>query len=168
MNLKSIIVIAFIISAVLLAGRVSPAMNFEQYREGKYIHVDNIVMEFSGANATVDVEYHLSPLANAYIFLFGSKHLEPKIKEIFLKFPEVKIREIGLESATLQLTNISWKYGNDYMHNSTKLGLQPDILTVVFPYNQGTRKLQNPDSTLSVFYPDHPENQKNTTKKSNR
>jgi len=41
MNLKSIIVIAFIISAVLLAGRVFPAMNSEQYREGKYIHVDN-------------------------------------------------------------------------------------------------------------------------------
>ncbi|WP_243683883.1 hypothetical protein [Methanosarcina barkeri] len=70
MNLKPIIVITLIISAVLLAARISPAMNSEQYREGKYIHIDNIVMEFSGTNATIDVEYHLSPFAkHIYSFL---------------------------------------------------------------------------------------------------
>ncbi len=158
MNSKPIIVIALIISAVLLAVRISPAMNYEQYREGKYIHIDNMIIEFSKVNATVDVEYHLSPFARAYIFFFGSKNLEPKIKEIFSEFPEVKIQNIGLNSATLQITNISRKNDQDYMHESTKLGLQPDVLTIVYPYNLGTRKLENPDSTLSVFYPVHPEN----------
>lgn len=156
MNLKPIIVITLIISAVLLAARISPAMNSEQYREGKYIHIDNIVMEFSGTNATIDVEYHLSPFAKAYIFLFGSKNLEPKMKEIFFKFPEMQIKDIGLNSATIQLTNVSWKYGHDYMHDSRKLGIHSDVLTIIFPYNQGIRRVQNTDSTLSVFYPDSP------------
>jgi len=162
MDSKPIIAIALIISAVLLAVRVSPEMNYEQYREGKYIHVDNIVIEFNRLNATVDIEYHLAPFAQAYIFLLGSKNLEPKIKEIFSEFPEVKIQKIGLNSATLQITNISRKNGPEYLHESTKLGLRPDVLTIVYPYNQGTRKLQNPDSTLSVFYEVNPKNQNNT------
>lgn len=163
MDSKPIIAVALIISAVLLTVRVSPEISSEQFREGKYIHIDNMVIEFNKANATVDIEYHLTPFAQAYILLFGSKNLEPKIKEIFSEFPEVKIRKIRLNSATLQITNISWKNGPHYMHESTKLGLRPDVLTIVYPYNQGTRKLQNPDSTLSVFYPVHPENQNNTT-----
>jgi hypothetical protein len=165
MNSKSIIVIALIISVVLLAVRISPAMNSEQYREGKYIHVDNMVIGFNKLNATVDIEYHLTPFAQAYIFFFGSKNLESKIKGIFSEFPEVKIQKIGLNSATLQITNISKQVGEDYMHESTKLGLQTDVLTIVYPYNLGTRRQQNPDSTLSVFYPVHPESQSNTTKK---
>ncbi|MGA9187975.1 MAG: hypothetical protein WB014_05265 [Methanosarcina sp.] len=163
MNSKPIIVIVLIISAILLAGRISPAMSSEQYSAGKYIHIDNIIMEFNRVNSTVDVEYHLAPFTKAYIFFFGSKNLEPKIKEIFSEFPEVKIQKIGFNSATLQITNISSKNGQDYMHESTKLGLRPDILTIVYPYNQGTREIKNPDSTLSVFYPVHPENQNNTT-----
>jgi hypothetical protein len=168
MNFKTIAVIMLIFSTFLLAARLSPEMNSDQYQEGKYIHIDNMVMEFNGYNATVEVEYHLSPFAKAYIFFFGSKNLEPKIKEIFFKFPEMKIQTVGLSSATVQLTNVSWKSGHIYMHNSRKLGLIPDILTIVFPYNQGTRNIQIPDSTLSVFYPDSPEYfeyQNNVTKK---
>lgn len=158
MDSKPLIVIALIISAILLAERIYPEINSEQFREGKYIHIDNIIMEFNETNATVEVEYNLAPFTQAYVFFFGSKNIEPKIKEIFANFKEVKIQKIGLNSATLQLTNISTKNDEDYMHDSTKLGLRTDVLTIVYPYNQGTRKLQNTDSTLSIFYPVHPEN----------
>ncbi|WP_440944898.1 hypothetical protein ACSAZL_12090 [Methanosarcina sp. T3] len=158
MNPKPIIAVAFIISVIVITRLFIPGY-IEQFREGKYIHVDNIVMEFDETNATVDVEYHLAPFAQAYVFFFGSKNIEPKIKEIFSEFPETKIQKIGLNSATLQITNISEINGEDYTHDSTKLGLRPDVLTIVYPYNQGTRKLQNPDSTISIFYPIHPENQ---------
>jgi hypothetical protein len=168
MNFKPMMVFMLIISAILLAVQISPDMNSSEYQEGKYIHIDNMVMGFNGYNATVELEYHLSPFAEAYIFFFGSKNLKSKMKEIFFEFPEMKIQTIGLNSATIQLTNVSWKYDHNYMHNSRKLGLSPDVLTVIFPYNQGTRNIQNPDSTLSVFYPDSPEYsdiQNNITKK---
>jgi len=158
MNLKAIISIAIIISTILLVVRISSEINDDQFKEGKYIHLDSMVMEFYEANATVNIEYDLNAFTYAYIFCFGSKSLEPTIKKIFFEFPDVKIQKVGLNSATIQLTNISRKYDHNYMHDSTKLGLQPDSFTIVYPYNQGIRKLQKPEATLSVFYPDKPEN----------
>ena len=73
MKIKAIIAIALIISAVLLAARLSPEISTEQFKEGKYIHVDSMVIEFNKTNANVNVEYRLSPFAEVYIFLFGSK-----------------------------------------------------------------------------------------------
>lgn len=163
MDSKPIIAIALIISAVLLSIRVSPGFSPDQFREGKYIHVDNMVIEFNKANATVNLKYHLTPFAQVYTFLFGSKNLKPKIMEIFVNFKEVKIQKIGFNSATLQITNISRKSGQDYLHESKKLGVSPDVLTIVYPYNQGSRKLQNPDSTLNTFYPVYPPTQNSTS-----
>ncbi len=151
MDVKPIIVIALIISAILLAARLSPEMSTEQFREGKYIHVNNVIVEFNKANATVYVEYRLSAFAEAYIFLFGSKHLEPKIKEIFADFQEVKIREIRSDSASLTITNISRKSDQYYLHESREFGVQPDTLTLVYP--NGRRSVQDPKSTPNSFYP---------------
>ena len=151
MDTKPIIIIALIISAVLLAVKVSPEINTDQFREGKYIHIDSIVIQFNKFNANVNMEYHLSPFAEAYIFLFGSKHLEPKIKEIFADFKIIKIWDIGSNSASLQVTNISRKSDPYYLHESRKFGVQPDVLTLVYP--DGTRRnIQNPKSTPNAFY----------------
>lgn len=152
MDVKPIIAIALIISAILLAARLSPEMSTEQFKEGKYIHVDNVVMEFNKANATVNVEYRLSLFAKAYIFLFGSKHLEPKIMEIFADFKEVKIKEIKSDSASLQITNVSRKSDQYYLHEPRKFGLEPDVLTLVYHNPEGTRKIMHPESTPPVFY----------------
>jgi hypothetical protein len=151
MDTKPIIAIALIISAVLLAVKLSPEIGTDQFREGKYIHIDSIVIQFNKLNANVNVEYHLSPFAEAYVFLFGSKHLEPKIKEIFADFKNVQIREIGGNSASLLVTNISRKSDQFYLHDSCKFGLQPDVLTLVYP--DGTRRnMQNAKSTPNAFY----------------
>lgn len=160
MNPKPIIIAIIIISAILMAIRISPEMNSEQQFKEDYIHIDSIVMEFNGPNATVNVKYNLTPFAKVYLFFLGSKNIEPKIEEIFSEFPEKKIQKIGLNNATLQITNISQISGEDYTHDSTKLGMRSDQLIIVFPDNQGTQKLQNTDSTMSVFYPVHPEKQK--------
>jgi len=151
MHIKPIIAIALIISAALMAAKLSPEINTEQFREGKYIHIDSIEIVFDKTDANVDVEYHLSPFAEAYMLLFGSKNLEPKIREIFANFTEVKILQIGSSSASLYITNISRKKDQYYLHDSRRFGMQPDVLTLVYP--DGTKKIyQNAISTQDTFY----------------
>jgi len=151
METKLIIAIALIISAVLLAEKIFHEVSTEQFKEGKYIHINSVEIEFNKANANVNVTYRLSPFAEAYIFLFGSKHLEPKMKEIFADFSDVKILKIGSNSALLLVSNISRKNDQFYLHESRKFDVQPDILTLVYP--DGTRRnILNTSSTPNTFY----------------
>ena len=62
---------------------------------------------FNKTNADVSIEYRLSPFAQVYIFLFGSKNLEPKIKEIFSDFENIEIKNIGRTSASIEVKNVS-------------------------------------------------------------
>lgn len=151
MEIKSIVVIALIISAFLMAAKLSPEIGKEQFREGTYIHIDSIEIAFYKTDANVDIEYHLSPFAKAYIFLFGSKNLEPKIREILAEFNVAKIQKIGLNNASITLTNISGLNGQYYLHDSRKFGISPDILTISFP-DGNSRIYKNPVSTPDLFY----------------
>ena len=151
MKIKAIITIALIISAALMAGKMSPGIDTDQFREGKYIHLDSMEIAFNNTDADVSIDYHLSPFAQAYIFLFGSKNLEPKIKEIFSDFDKIEIQKIGRTSASIQVKNISKKSEEYYLHDSRKFGMQPDTLTLVYP--EGTRRnIENAKSTPNTFY----------------
>lgn len=151
MYIKPIIVIALIISAALMAAKFSPGIkDTEQFREGKYIHIDSIKIVFDKTDANVDMQYHLSPFAEAYMLLFGSKNLEPKIRTIFANFPEVKVLQIENNRAALHITNISRQKDENYLQDSRELGMSTDSLTLVSP--QGTRSLQNQNSTGNFFY----------------
>jgi len=151
METKLIIAIALIISAVLLAEKIFHEVSTEQFKEGKYIHINSVEIEFNKANANVNVTYRLSPFAEAYIFLFGSKHLEPKMKEIFADFRDVKILEIGSNRALLLVPNISRKSDQFYLHESRKFDVRPDILTLVYP-DGARRNIINTKSTPNTFY----------------
>jgi hypothetical protein len=151
MKTKAIIAIAIIISAALMATRVPTNIDTEQFKEGKYIHVDNMMITFDKTDANVNILYHLSPFAEVYIFLFGSKHMEPKIKEIFFDFENVEIQTIGRDSATIQIKNISRQSEESYLHDSHELGIQPDMLTIVYP--DGTRRnYEYAQTTPNIFY----------------
>ncbi len=151
MKAKAIITIALIISAVLMAAKVSPGINTGQFTEGKYIHLDSTEIAFSGTDARITIEYHLSPFAQAYIFLFGTKHLEPKIKEIFFDFGNVDVQKIGRNSALIQVKGISRHSDEYYLHESRKFGVSPDTLTVIYP--EGTKRdIEHPRATPNTFY----------------
>ena len=151
MKTKAIIAIAIIISAALMATRVPTNIDTEQFKEGKYIHIDNMMITFDKTDANVNIQYHLSPFAEVYIFLFGSKHMEPKIKEIFFDFQNVEIQTIGRDSATIQIKNISRQSEENYLHDSHELGIQPDMLTIVYP--DGTRRnYEYAQTTPNIFY----------------
>ena len=152
MKTKPIIVIALLISSILLAARFVPGTGAEQFKEGKYIHVDNMVIQFEKTNATVNIDYHLSPFAQTYISLFGSKNLEPKVKEIFSGFKEVKIQKIGRSSASLQILNISRVEAGNYLCDPYELGVQSDVVTFVYPPKGKARSYENVKVTPPVFY----------------
>ncbi|WP_440947684.1 hypothetical protein ACSAZL_05375 [Methanosarcina sp. T3] len=153
MKIKAIITIALIISAALMAARVTPGINTNQFREGKYIHLDNMVIEFDKTDADVQISYHLSPFAQVYMFMFGSKHLEPKIEEIFFDFENIEIQRMGINSALIHVNDISRQKDEDYLHDSRELGMQPDVLTLVYP--DGKRKnIEHAKSTSDIFYED--------------
>lgn len=151
MKVKAIITIALIISASLMAARVSPGEDTGQFREGKYIHIDSMVIEFNNTDADVQIKYHLSPFAQVYMFMFGSKHLEPKIEDIFFDFENIEVRRIGRSSALIHVNDISRQNDEYYLHDSRELGMQPDILTLVYP--DGTRQnIEHAKATQDIFY----------------
>ncbi|AAM06666.1 TPA: hypothetical protein HA338_11895 [Methanosarcina acetivorans] len=151
MKVKAIITIALIISAALLAARVTPGINPNQFREGKYIHLDTMVIEFDKTDANVRISYHLSPFAQVYMFMFGSKHLEPKIEEIFFDFENIEIQRIGINSALIHVNDISRQKDEDYLHDSRELGMQPDVLTLVYP-NGKRKNIEHAKNTSDIFY----------------
>lgn len=151
MKIKAIITIALIISAALMAARVSPGVNMEQFREGKYIHIDSMVIEFDKTDADVQIKYRLSPFAQVYMFMFGSKHLEPKIEEIFFDFENIEIQRIGINSALIHVKDISRQRDENYLHDSRELGMQPDVLTLVYP-NGKRQNIEHAKKTSDVFY----------------
>lgn len=151
MKIKSIVAIALIFSASLMAAKLSPEIGKGQFKEGTYIHIDSIEIAFYKTDANVDIEYHLSPFAQAYIFLFGSKNLEPKIREICAEFNVAKIQKIGINKASLTLTNTSRLNGQYYLHDSMRFGIAPDMLTIFFP-DGNSRIYKNPSSIPYLFY----------------
>jgi hypothetical protein len=151
MEIKLIVALALIISASLMVAKLSSEIGKGQFKEGTYIHIDSIEMAFYKTDANVDIEYHLSPFAQAYIFFFGSKNLEPKIRGICAEFNVAKIQKIGLNNASLTLTNTSKLNGQYYLHDSIKFGISPDILTIFFP-DGNSRIYRNPLSVPYLFY----------------
>ena len=151
MKIKAIITIALIISAALMAAKVSPGVNTEQFREGKYIHIDSMVIEFNKTDADVQIQYHLSPFAQVYMFLFGSRHLEPKIEEIFFDFENIEVKRIGRNSALIHIKDISRQNDEYYLHDSRKLGMQPDVLTLVYP-DSTRQNIEHANATPYIFY----------------
>jgi hypothetical protein len=133
MKIKAMITIVLLISTALMAAKVSPGINNDQFTEGKYIHLDSMEIAFSKTDADISIGYHLSPFAQAYIFFFGSKNLEPKIKEIFFDFNNVEVQKIGSTSASLHVKGISRLSDGYYLHESRKFGISPDVLTVIYP-----------------------------------
>ncbi|MCQ1536364.1 hypothetical protein FTO70_11875 [Methanosarcina sp. KYL-1] len=151
MKIKAVITIAIIISASLMAARFTPGIDMEQFREGKYIHLDQVVIEFDRSDAEINIHYHLSPFAQVYMFLFGSRHMEPKIEEIFFDFKEVDIQKIGRTNARIQVKGVSRQNDDYYLHDSREFGMRPDTLTLVYP--DGTiRNIEKARATPDTFY----------------
>ncbi|MGP8336874.1 MAG: hypothetical protein ACT6FC_01375 [Methanosarcinaceae archaeon] len=117
----------------------------------EYIQIDRMVMTFEKTDARVDISYSLDPFVKIYVFLLGSRNLEPTFEQMFYNFDGVKVVEIGQDHAVVTLNNVSRKSGDYYLHDSHKLGATVNELTFVFP--DGSKKeLENTRNTQNTFY----------------
>ena len=112
-----------------------------------------MVIKFNKTDADVQIKYSLSPFAQVYMFMFGSKHLEPKIEEIFYDFEKIEIQNIGRTSALIHVKDISRQNDEYYLHDSRELGMSPDVLTLVFP-DKNRQNIEHAKATRDVFYED--------------
>ncbi|MPN29223.1 hypothetical protein SDC9_176674 [bioreactor metagenome] len=110
-----------------------------------------MVIEFDKTDADVEIQYHLSPFAQVYMFMFGSKNLEPKIEDIFFDFENIEVQRIGRNSALIHIKDISRQKDENYLHDSRELGMQPDVLTLVYP-NGKRQSIEHAKETPDIFY----------------
>lgn len=150
MVMKSIILAIFII---LLSCTTLGYPAFAQTVDNKhqYIDIEQMVIEFDDNDAQARINYELDLFAQMYVFVLGSRNLEPTFNDMFSEFEDFRIVEIGKNHARLILSNVSRQSSEYYLHDSRNLGTNVDRLVIIYP--EGTSKiLENTNSTPNTFY----------------
>ena len=146
MKTLAAIVVLFIATFALVMLPSATVADDEQF-----IHVSRMVMTFEKTDSTVEITYDLNPFAKTYVFLLGSRNLEPTFEQIFFKFENVTITEIGQNHAVVTLKNVSRHSGDYYLHDSRELGAKVDLLTFIYP-DRTTKQLEYTSQTQNTFY----------------
>ncbi len=121
--------------------------------DDQFIHINRMILNFEKIDGMVEITYDLDFFAKTYVFLLGSRNLEPTFEKIFFEFEDVEIIEIGQNHAVIMLKNISRQSGEYYLHDSCELGANVDVLTFIYP-DGSTKQLENTRSTQNTFYSD--------------
>lgn len=146
MKIIAVIVVLFIAAFALVVIPLSTVADDEQF-----IHIDQMVMTFDKADSIVDITYDLDFFVKTYVFLLGSRNLEPTFEQIFFEFEDVTIIDIGQNHAVVLLKNVSRQSGDYYLHDSRELGANVDLLTFIYP-DRSTKQLEYTSSTQNTFY----------------
>ena len=146
MKTLAAIVVLFIATFALVMMPSSTVTDDEQF-----IHINQMVLTFEKTDGIAEINYDLDVFAQTYVFLLGSRNLEPTFKNIFFEFEDFEIIEIGQDHATIMLKNISRQSGEYYLHDSHELGSNIDVLTFVYP-DGSTKQLENTQNTQNTFY----------------
>ena len=142
-------IVILLIAAFALVIMPSSAVTEDE----QFIHITRMVVTFEKADGIAEINYNLDPFAKAYVFLLGSRNLEPTFKKIFFEFEDVEIMEIGQNHAMIMLKNMSRQSGEYYLHDSREFGASVDVLTFVYP-DGSTKQLENTRTTQNTFYSD--------------
>jgi len=146
MKPSTILVLALILSFASLALPVTAAS--EDYQ---YLHVNQMQVRFDRTDAVVTVSYDLDFFSEIYVFILGSRNLEPTLKQVFSDFEDVAVVEIGRQHAVFTLRNVSRDSGDYYLHDSHELGTSVDLLKLEYP--DGTSKdIAHANATPNTFY----------------
>ena len=121
--------------------------------DDQFIHINRMTLNFEKTDGIVEITYDLDLFAKTYVFLLGSRNLEPTFEKIFIEFGDVETIEIGQNYAVIMLKNISRQSGEYYLHDSRELGANVDVLTFVYP-DSSTKQLENTRNTQNTFYSD--------------
>ena len=142
------ILVLFIATFALVMVPSSTVADDEQF-----IHISRMVMTFEKTDCMVEITYDLDLFAKTYVFLLGSRNLEPTFEQIFFEFENVTITEIGQNHAAVMLKNVSRQSGDYYLHDSREIGAKVDLLTFIYP-DRSTKQLAHTSHTQNTFYSD--------------
>lgn len=104
--------------------------------------ITSLTINFDKTNATFTVNYDLGQIPKMYILLFGSKSLEPKIREFFSNFG-YDIVKMNQDETILNVKNISRLENGYYLHDSRKLGGSINTIIVYTPDSQVPQRYSN-------------------------
>lgn len=144
-------VLSFLVLFMLLSSASIPALAQEFEEDIDFMHFDNMVMRFEGTDAYVTVTYDLDTFARMYVLAFGTRHLESSFETIFSEYEEAEIMEIGYNTATINLKNVSRLSGIYYLHDSRHLGTYIDSLQVIDP-DGASKTYTSVTETPDAFY----------------
>ena len=119
--------------------------------ETKPIDITSMIVNFSGPDAIVTVNYDYGRLGRLYLEIFGSKSIEPKINDFFNEFDH-DIVKINYNTSIVILHNVSKKSGEYYLHNSVKFKKTIKILYVIIPDPEEERIYYDTNMTPNIFY----------------
>ena len=145
--MKTLAIVVLFIAAFALV--IMPSSTVTDNKE--FIHINRMVMTFDKTGSTVEITYDLDLFAKTYVFLLGSRHLEPTFEQMFFKFEDVTITDIGQNHAVVMLKNVSRQNGEYYLYDSRELGARVDLLTFIYP-DKSTKQLEHTSSTPNTFY----------------
>ncbi|NPE31488.1 hypothetical protein HNV12_26730 [Methanococcoides sp. SA1] len=115
------------------------------------IHLEKVVMSFDKTDTSVTVTYNLNFFARMYILAFGTRHLESSFMDIFSKYEDVKIEEVGYDTVKISLKDVSRLSDDYYLHDSRDLGVIVHSMEVIYPSGQ-TKTVNDVKATPNVFY----------------
>jgi hypothetical protein len=113
--------------------------------------ITSLTINFDKTNATFIVNYDIGQIPKMYILLFGSKSLEPKIRELFSNF-DYDIVKMNQDETILNVKNISRLEKGFYLHDSRKLGASIDSIIIFTPDSPRAKEYSNLNSTPNTFY----------------
>ncbi|MDY0267097.1 MAG: hypothetical protein RBQ94_05575 [Methanimicrococcus sp.] len=147
MKATNILIFFMILSTMLVAGATfqyafTPQANF---------HVTQMEILFMDENAVARVDYTVDFFTQGYLFLFGSRNLNPQINELLFDFEEYQIQSIRGTSATVELFNISRPSDSVFLHDKRELGYEVDKLILLYPDGK-TLTFNNATETPNTFY----------------
>ncbi len=113
--------------------------------------ITSLTINFDKTNATFIVNYDLGQIPKMYILLFGSKSLEPKVRDLFSNF-DYDIVKMNQDETILKVKNISRLEKGFYLHDSRKFGDTINTIFVTTPDSPRAKEYSNLNSTPDTFY----------------
>lgn len=113
--------------------------------------ITSLTINFDKTNATFIVKYDIGQIPKMYILLFGSKSIEPQVRDLFSNF-DYNIVKMNQDETILKVKNISRLEKGFYLHDSRKLGDTINTIFVTTPDSPRAKEYLNLNSTPDTFY----------------
>lgn len=118
---------------------------------GRSLEVSSLLIKFDKTDATFTVNYDLGKIPKMYILLFGSRSIEPRIKDIFSNF-DYEIIKMDQDKSILKVKNISRFENGYYLHDSRRFGATINTIYIYTPGYPRPTEYTNLNSTPNKFY----------------